>query len=132
MYQPPPLRGRPLLENKKVLLIDTSQPTCELRARVLRSHGVLVDAADSLQAAGCLWRPNLYDLILLDVRRYLPAETLAFYEHIRDASPGERFAFLVGPPSYLSLTWPSEGMAPAPEEEFQQWAETVKRFAAAA
>lgn len=54
--------------------------------------------AENLSAARCLWRPKLYDWILLDMRRYLPEEALAFYEQISEASPREHFAFLVGPP----------------------------------
>jgi len=43
---------------------------------------------------------------------------------------GQHFAFLVGPPAYLSLTWPDD--VTATEKEPQQWAETIKRFLAAA
>ena len=82
MYHPPPCRGRSLLDGKKVLLIDEKQTTRDTRANVLRSHGVEVDAADSLQRARVLWRPRRYDLILLDVRRQFPGEALQFYEQI--------------------------------------------------
>jgi CheY-like chemotaxis protein len=130
MYRPAPLRGRSPFDGRKVLLIDEKQTTRDTRANVLRSHGVEVDAADSLQRARVLWRPRRYDLILLDVRRQFPGEALQFYEQIRDASPRQRFAFLVGPPVYLSRTWPNEVMV-----EFAsrgQWGETVTRFLAAA
>lgn len=66
----------------------------------------------------------------LDVRRCLPEEALAFYEQLREPRPPERFAFLVGPPRYLSLTWPDEFCVL--ESETPQWGETVKRFLAAA
>jgi len=127
---PPPRRGRSLLDGKKVLLIDEKQTTRETRANVLRGHGVEVDAADSLQRARVLWRPRRYDLILLDVRGHLPGEALEFYEQIRDVSPRQRFAFLVGPPLYLSLTWPSGIFLE--EASRGQWEQTVKRFARAA
>jgi len=126
MYQPPPLCGLSVFDQKKVLLLDPNQPTCSVRVSVLQSYGVKVDVADSLQAARFLWRPKVYDLILLDVRRQFPGEALAFYEQIRDKSPRQRFAFLIGPPQYLSLTWP-ENMIES-EDEPQQWAETVKLF----
>jgi len=48
MYRPPPLRGRPALADKKVLLIDRCQATREVRAAVLRSHGVEVHTAAEL------------------------------------------------------------------------------------
>ncbi len=101
-----------------------------MRASVLLSQGIEVHVAESLSAARCLWRPKLYDWILLDMRRYLPEEALAFYEQISDASPRERFAFLVGPPKYLSLAWPHEFRTG--ESGNQQWKETVNRFFAAA
>jgi hypothetical protein len=85
MYQPP-LRGRAVLAGKKVLLIDPYQPTRDARSSVLRNHAIELDVAYSLQAARCLWRPRLYDWILLDVRGYLPGEALAFYDEIRDAN----------------------------------------------
>src|SRR5437762_6092812 len=91
MFSPSP-RGRPNLAGKKVLLIDRNQSTRDVRASVLRSRGIEVHAADSLQAVRFLWQPNLYHFILLDVRRHLPGEALEFYEQIRTASrtPGSR------------------------------------------
>lgn len=129
MHHPPPLR-RSVFDDKKVLLIDPHQCTRDVRASVLRSRGIEVDATDSLQAARSLWRPKLYDLILLAARGHLPGEALDFYVEIKHASPGERVVFLVGPPTFLSLTWPTEVMAI--EKEPQQWAETVRRFVTAA
>jgi response regulator RpfG family c-di-GMP phosphodiesterase len=129
MHQPP-LRGRQALVGKKVLLVDPYQPTRDARAGVLRNHDIELDTAESLRAARCLWRPRLYDWVLLDVRGYLPGEALAFYEQIRDKSPGEHVAFFVGPPTYLSRTCPDQSSEVA--SETQQWGETVKRFLAAA
>ena len=127
----PQSRNRILeLRDKKVLLIDSCQATREVREAVLRSHGVDVHAAQSFAGARFLWQPNVYDLILLDVRRQLPGEALEFYEHIKGVSPRERIVFLVGPPTYLSLTWPGE--VAAADASRGQWAETVKRFPAAA
>jgi len=130
MYQPPPLRGRSVFDDKKLLLIDPHQPTRNARANVFRSHGIGVDATDSLQAARTLWRTKLYDLILLDARGYLPGEARDFYLEIKHATPRERVILLVGPPTYLSLTWPTEAV-PA-EKEPQQWAETVNHLLNAA
>jgi hypothetical protein len=129
MYQPP-LRGRPVLEGKRVLLVDPYQPTRDARADVLRNHDIELDTASSLRAARCLWRPRFYDWVLLDVRGYLPGEALAFYEQIRDKSPQEHVAFFVGPPTYLSRTCPDQSSEVA--SETQQWGDTVKRFLAAA
>ena len=130
MYRSPPLRGQPVLANKKVLLIDRNQTTRHVRVRVLQSHGVEVHAAKDLCGARFLWQPDMYDLILLDVRRHLPGEALEFYEQIRSASPNEHFAFLVGPPVYLSRTWPVE--LNADDASQGQWRATVGRFLTAA
>src|SRR5258705_2732797 len=130
MYRPPPLRGQPVLAGKTVLLIDRSQPTREARAAILRSYGIEVNEADSVQAARFLWQPNVYDLILFNVRRHLPGEALEFYEQIRNASPNEHFAFLVGPPVYLSRTWPRE--ITEVDAPHGQWGATVGRFLTAA
>lgn len=115
---------------RKFSSFDRCQATCEVRAAVLRSHGVEVHTTEEISAARFLWQPNIYDLVMLDVRRYSPGETLEFYEQIKQASPRERVAFLVGPPTYLSLTWPGEVIAE--DASSGQWGETVKRLLTAA
>ncbi len=130
MYRPPPLRSRPVLADKKVLLIDRFQATREARAAVLRSHGVEVHEAEEISAARFLWQPHVYDLVMLDVRRYSPAETLEFYGEVMHRSPHEHFVFLLGPPKYLSRTWPDE--VTVDDVSRGEWGETVKRFLAAA
>ena len=107
MYRPP-LRGRRLLAEKKVLLIDRCPATREARAAVLRSHGVEVHEAEKIPDARFFWQLNVYDLVLLDVRRYSSWEALEFCEQIRAAGRRQRIVFLVGPPVYLSRTCPSE------------------------
>jgi len=97
MYRPPPLRGRPPLLGKKVLLIDRCQATREVRAAVLRTHTVKVHEAKELSTARFLWQPNVYDLVMLDVRRYSPEEAREFYEQVKGASPEQQFAFLMAP-----------------------------------
>jgi len=129
MYRPP-LRGRPALPGKKVLLIDHCQATREARAAVLRSRGVEVHEAEEISRARFLWQPDVYDLVMLDIRRYSPSEALEFYEQIKGASPRQQFAFLMGPPRYLSRTWPGE--LAAGDISRGQWGETVKRFLTAA
>jgi response regulator RpfG family c-di-GMP phosphodiesterase len=129
MYRPP-LRGRAAPADKKVLLIDRCQATREARAAVLRSHAVEVHEAEDLSTARFLWRPRVYDLLMLAVRRYSSEEARKFYEQIRDASPGQRFIFLLGPPRYVSSTWPGE--LADDDVSRGQWGETVRRFLAAA
>ena len=85
---------------------------------------------EEISGARFLWQPDVYDLVMLDVRRYSPGEALEFYEQIKGASPRQQFAFLMGSPRYLSRTWPDEIAAGDPARG--QWSETVKRFLAAA
>jgi len=129
MYRPP-LRDRPVLADKKVLLIDRLQATREARAAVLRSRGVEVHEAEEIPAARFLWQPNAYDLVMLDVRRYSPAEALEFYEQIRAADPRQRMVFLTGPPKYVSRTWPGE--LASDDTSRGQRSKTEKRFLTAA
>jgi response regulator RpfG family c-di-GMP phosphodiesterase len=126
----PPLRGRPTLTDKKVLLIDRFQATRDARAAVLRSRGVEVHEAEEISGARFLWQPDVYDLVMLDIRRYSSEDTRKFYEQIKAASPRQEFAFLVGSPMYLSRTCPDE--LAAGDASGGQWGETVKRFLTAA
>jgi hypothetical protein len=89
-----------------------------------------VHEAEELSAASFLWQPNVYDLIMLDVRRYFPGEALEFYEQIRAADPRQSVVFLLGSPRYVSRTWPGE--IAGDDVSRGQWGETVKRFLAAA
>jgi response regulator RpfG family c-di-GMP phosphodiesterase len=124
------LLNRANLQARKVLLIDRCQATREARAAVLRSHGVEVHEAKEICAARFLWQPHVYVLVMLDVRRYSPAEAREFYEQIRTANSRQQFAFLMGSPGYLSRTWPGE--VTAGDTSRGQWGEAVKRFVAAA
>jgi response regulator RpfG family c-di-GMP phosphodiesterase len=126
----PQFPNRSTLHARKVFLIDRCQATREVRAAVLRSRGVEVHEAEEISAARFLWQPNVYDLVMLDVRRYSPGEALEFYEQMKDASPQQQFAFLMGPPRYLSRTWPGEVVSG--DTSRGQWAETGRRFLAAA
>ena len=77
--------NRSKLHGKRILLIDRCQATREVRAAVLRTHGVEVREAEEISAARFLWQPHVYDLVMLDVRRYSPGEALEFYEQMKDA-----------------------------------------------
>ena len=59
----------------------------------------------------------------------LPGIQLEFCEQLKDRSPQQRIVFLVGAPTYLSLTWPGEVARPSPAPTVE---ETVKRFLDAA
>ena len=129
MYRPP-LRSRQALADKRVLLIDRFQATREARAAVLRSHAVEVHEAEEISAARFLWQPQVYDLVMFDIRRYSREEALEFYEQIRAADPRQRIVFLTGPPKYVSRTWPGE--VADSDTSRGHLSETVKRFLVAA
>ena len=129
MYRPP-RRSRQALADKRVLLIDRFQATRQVRAAVLRSHAVEVHEAEEISAARFLWQPQVYDLVMFDIRRYSREEALEFYEQIRAADPRQRIVFLTGPPKYVSRTWP--GDVAAGDVSRGQCGETVKHFLTAA
>ena len=118
------------LSHRRILLIDRCQATREVSVRVLQSHGVEVHAVEDFSGARVLWQPRMYDFVLLDVRKYPAGEALQWCEQIKDTDPRQRIAFLVGAPTYLSLTWPGEVVAE--EGSSGQRGETVRRFLAAA
>lgn len=125
------LRPRLLPKNtERVLLVDRFQPTRDVRARVLREHGIDVGAAETLDEARVLFVPGQYDLVLLDLHRYPPAEMLVFCRVIKNIDPNQRIALLLGPPSYLTLDWKKE-LAFAGEPS-QHLPSKAKRHAAAA
>ncbi len=106
MAHPPPR----LLPNgsERVLLVDRFQPTRDARAKVLREHGIDVGTAESLEEARVFFQADRYDLVLLDLHRYPPAEVLAFCRVIKSIDPSQRIALLVGAPSYITLDWQKE------------------------
>ncbi len=128
MAHPPPK----LLPNgsERVLLIDWFQPTCDARARVLREHGIDVGTAQNLEEARVFFQAGRYDLVLLDLHRYPPAEALVFCRVIKSIDPSQRIALLVGAPSYITLDWQKE--LAAITNPSQHLRPKAKRHAAAA
>ncbi|MBZ5568095.1 MAG: hypothetical protein LAN64_09635 [Acidobacteriia bacterium] len=102
MKRPPAVRAASLCTGKKlVLMVVTRSPKNNLRANVLRKHGLEVVCANHIGDARMLWHPDTYDLVLFDLRH----ENGATEELCRDMkaeSPEQRIAFLVGKPEYLA------------------------------
>lgn len=97
------------LPKKKVLLIVPNMSKRNLRASVLRKHGLEVVCASRVSDARMLWHPLTYDLVLLDARNDHANATELCVE-MRSQAPKQRIAFLVGKPEYLASS-------PAPYEE---------------
>lgn len=106
-----PLPGK--LKNKRVLLLDSSTSTRDLRAETMRKLGVDVDCAADISEARSWWRADLYNLVLIDTPTE-PKNTDKFCEDLRRATPPQPFAFLVGKPGYLGDTPRTDGEAALP------------------
>lgn len=97
----------PSPSNKNVLIVADNEAAQNVRADVLRSHGVEVHCAKDSVDAALLWVPDFFNLVLLDMRRK-PKDALAFWRTIRRQDPKQRIFFLAGPPHYISATCPDE------------------------
>jgi CheY-like chemotaxis protein len=97
----------PSPSNKNVLIVAGKGAAQNVRADVLRSHGVEVHCAKDSVEAALLWVPGFFNLVLLDVR-HKPKDAMAFWRTIRRQDPKQRIFFLVGAPLYISATCPDE------------------------
>jgi len=89
---------------KTVLLVDSNQNLAAARARRLRSYGVTVRTADSVEAARACLEGNTYDLVLVATHEN-PEEAIQFHREIKRLYPAQRVGFFVGPPEYISFTY---------------------------
>ncbi len=90
----------PSIKKKRVLLVDTSSHKRELRAEIMRKLGMDVDCAADINEALSWWRADLYNLVLIDAQNDIGRDD--FCEVIRNATPAQHMAFLVGKPDYLA------------------------------
>jgi len=88
-------------KKKRVLLVDTAHSKRDLRAEVLRKRGMDVDCAADIPEARSWWRPALYDLVLINMEKG-HGQRDRFCDDVRNATPPQRLAFLVGQPEYLA------------------------------
>lgn len=95
--------------NKNVLMVAGNAAAQNVRADVLRSHGVEVHCAKDIVEAALLWVPDFFDLILLDMQ-HKPKDAMSFCRTIRRQRPKQRILFLIGPPDYISAACPDEVM----------------------
>ncbi len=114
MFTPPsaaPIPGG--IKKKRVLLVDTSTAKRELRAEVMRKMGMDVDCAADISEARSWWRADLYDLVLINADKGAGHRD-KFCDDIRNATPSQHLAFLVGKPEYLANVPGLEGETPLP------------------
>ena len=105
-------------KKKRVLLVDTSQATRELRAQVMRKLGMDVDCAADIAEARSWWRAALYDLVLINLERG-HGDRDKFCDDIRSATPPQRLMFLVGKPDYLADSPNADEESPVQNAEDQ-------------
>ncbi|MBZ5707145.1 MAG: hypothetical protein LAN63_17500 [Acidobacteriia bacterium] len=105
---------------KRVLLVGGSEFRRNLRASLLRGHGLQVEVAHNIAEGRSLWQPNTYDWVLVDIRRQMPGEALEFCQQLKKADPRQQIAFLVGPPAYVSLNWPDEAITEDEREDLSK------------
>lgn len=102
---------------KRVLLVDTSRTTRDLRSETMRKLGADVDCAADIIEARSWWRPKLYDLVLIhgDTGKAL---TDKFCDDMRQAVPAQQIMFLVGKPEYLAASPNLDALSDlSPEED---------------
>jgi CheY-like chemotaxis protein len=101
---PPSLLSAPIpgeIKKKRVLLVDTCAHKRELLAEIMRKLGIDVDCAADINEALSWWRADLYNLVLINVQNEV-GQRDDFCEVIRNATPPQQLAFLVGKPEYLA------------------------------
>jgi hypothetical protein len=99
-----------------VLLIDTSAAKRDLRADAMRQLGMDVDCACDIDEARSWWRPDLYDLVLVNMEN--GGKRDKFCDDVRGAIPAQQLAFLVGKPAYLADS-PNEDLELTPESDLE-------------
>lgn len=85
---------------ERVLLVDSDITSQSARAKVLRGRAVDVHTANNLMEAEVLWAPGFFSLVLLGLDEEAKA-VQQFCRSIRQQSPKQKIAFLVGPPQWL-------------------------------
>ncbi|HKW18158.1 MAG TPA: hypothetical protein VJO35_11690 [Terriglobales bacterium] len=108
-------RVPPSIKKKRVLLVDNSDASRDLRAEVMRKVGMDVDCAADVSEARVWWRADLYDLVLICAVTERGRRD-KFCEDVRGATPSQQLAFLVGKPEYLA-DWPNPDAAVSASED---------------
>lgn len=89
------------VSGKKVLLVIANTSRRNLRANVFRDVGMEVVCAAHVREARDLWHPNVYALVVLDMRLH-SADAAELCSEMKAKSPGQGIVWLVGSPEFLS------------------------------
>lgn len=104
------------VKKNRVLLVDSSRATRDLRSETMRKLGAEVDCAADISEARCWWRPDIYRLVLMNVPASM-IQTQKFCNDIRRFMPQQQIMFLVGKPDYLAVAPSVEESASGHSEE---------------
>ena len=88
-------------EKKTVLLVDSSLPSRESRAKMMRARGVRVDCVANVASARVRLAAETYNLILVDPGRNAGAAE-ALVQEIRVKNSRQLVRFLVGSPLFIA------------------------------
>jgi hypothetical protein len=97
-----PFVTSPPAKLRSILLMDSNAERRASRKKVLASHGIEVIGAGDLTEASSIWHRDRYDMVLIDIRRDHHG-CLAWRDLIKQESPKQIVAFLVGGPRYVDL-----------------------------
>jgi CheY-like chemotaxis protein len=93
----------PAAGKKRILLVVGDDVRRDLRARVLRKLGTDVECAADMSEARSLWRADTFNLVLLDVIGDA-RNVEEFCADVKNATPPQAIAFLVGKPAYIAAS----------------------------
>ncbi|HZQ20743.1 MAG TPA: response regulator [Terriglobales bacterium] len=110
---------------KRVLLVDSSRATRDLRSETMRRLGADVDCAADISEARCWWKPDFYNLVLMNVA-CSKTQTDKFCDDIRRLMPQQQIMFLVGGPDYIAIV-PREGQSTSGDGEESDVAPQVEK-----
>ena len=101
---------------KRVLLVDSSRATRDLRSETMRRLGAEVDCAADISEARCWWKPDFYNLVLMNVA-CSKTQTDRFCEDVRRLMPQQQIMFMVGGPDYLATVPREDQVTPEDGQE---------------
>jgi hypothetical protein len=102
--QPQQVPSHPLEDAaKRILLLDCDNRRRELRAEALICRGVLVDHAAVTGVARSLWKPGMYDLVLIELSG-IDGDCAAFIAFIQGVSGRQKFGFYVAQAPYVTAS----------------------------
>ena len=87
------MNGRELNQEKKILLVDNETDVTYAISSVLEDNGFLVDSYNDPVIVSNTYKPNYYDLVILDIK--MPKmDGFQLYENLRKKDQKTKICFL--------------------------------------